>query len=370
MAGRNADIIIYGGGIAGLWTLARLKKLGYDVLLVEPNGIGGIQTIASQGIIHSGLKYKLGRKISPIARAIGAMPSIWHAAINGDGPVDLRKAKVAAESQYLMIPGGVTGRILKIGAKRLLGNEVKKTKWPAEISASGFDGALIEMGEPVLDIPSVVQALAEPHMHCIRKSADGIKAKKYIYTAAGGNDDSGIGTQRRPLLMGLMKNMPFPLWAHFFDLSEKPVATVTTHRTQDEKNIWYFGGQVAERLKNADPTDVYDAMQRAIKKYLPLVKINNAEFSVFPVDRVEPRTRPGIMPDSPVLYNKEEKLYAWPTKLTFAPLMADKIAAQLMQDNILPSHNYTDWSFLPEVSYAQPPWETAQWTSEKSAKQA
>jgi glycerol-3-phosphate dehydrogenase len=88
MAEQHADIIIHGGGIAGLWILNLLKNLGYDALLIEPHGIGGIQTIASQGIIHSGLKYVLGGKINPLARAISTMPEVWKSALRGEGPLD------------------------------------------------------------------------------------------------------------------------------------------------------------------------------------------------------------------------------------------------------------------------------------------
>src|SRR5688572_14403163 len=117
MAARDADIIIYGGGIAGLWTLNLLKNLGYDVLLVEPRAVGGIQTIASQGIIHSGLKYVLGGKINPLARAISTMPEVWKSALRGEGPLDLSKAIIAADSQQLLIPKGMVGSIMKLGAK-------------------------------------------------------------------------------------------------------------------------------------------------------------------------------------------------------------------------------------------------------------
>ncbi|MGB4106903.1 MAG: FAD-dependent oxidoreductase [Alphaproteobacteria bacterium] len=370
MAERNADIIIHGGGIAGLWTLARLKNLGYDTLLVEPNAIGGVQTIASQGIIHSGLKYALGGKLNSLAREISAMPEIWRAALNGEGPVDLSKAQVATETQYLMIPKGMLSGIMKLGAKSFLGSEVEKIKWPPEISASGFEGTLVDMSEPVLDIPSVVRALAEPYMDCIRKSADGVAAKKYIYTAAEGNDESGIATQRRPLLMGLLKNAPFAVWAHFVGASDKPVATITTHKTEDGGLAWYIGGQVAERERNSNPDEVYDAIFAALKKYMPMAEIKDAELAVLPIDRVEAKPGAGVMPDAPVIYNKDDRIYAWPTKLTFAPMMADKIAEELTADKILPSHNHTDWSFLPEVSYAQPPWETAQWIKDKSDKRA
>jgi hypothetical protein len=369
-ANHTADIIIHGGGIAGLWTLARLKNLGYDALLVEPNAIGGVQTIASQGIIHSGLKYAIGGKVNSLAREISAMPDVWRDALNGSGPVDLSKAKTTADTQYLMIPKGMVGSILKIGAKSFFGTEVEKIKWPPEVSASGFQGTLVDMGEPVFDVPSVVRALAEPYMNCIRKSADGVRAAKHIYTAAGGNDESGIETQRRPLLMGLLKNPPFPLWVHLVGPSDKPIATITTHQMENGEMAWYFGGQVAERGKNENPDDVYKAMFDALKKYMPLTEIENAELAVLPIDRIEAKPSVGVMPDTPVLHNKGDKLYAWPTKLTFAPMMADKIVEELASQNISPSHNHSDWSFLPEVSYAQPPWETAQWIKDKSDRRA
>jgi len=369
VAERDADIIIHGAGIAGLWTLARLKNLGYDALLVEPNAVGGVQTMASQGIIHSGLKYVLGGKINPLARSISAMPEIWRAALRGEGPVDLSKAVVATESQLLLIPKGMIGAIMKVGAKNFLGAELDKIKWPPEISASGFQGSVVDMGEPVLDIPSVVQALAEPLKTCIRASAEGIRAKKHIYTAAWGNDISKITTQRRPLLMGLLKNAPFPVWAHFVGASDKPLATITTHTAKDGSLIWYFGGQVAEREKTANPDDVYADIHAALKKYMPDVKTDGAELSVLAIDRIEAKGT-GFMPDAPVVQNIDDKIFAWPTKLTFAPMMADKIVEKLAADNISPSHNHTDWSFLPEIGYAQPPWETAIWTTEKSAKRA
>ncbi|MGB4056527.1 MAG: FAD-dependent oxidoreductase [Alphaproteobacteria bacterium] len=364
MNDKKADIIIYGAGIAGLWTLNRLKKLGYDVLLIESQAIGGIQTIASQGIIHSGLKYVLGGKINPLARAISAMPDIWREALKGNGSIDLSQAKIAAESQHLLIPKGMIGEIVKIGAKNFFGREVARENWPNTLRDSGFNGSIVDMGEPVLDIPSAIRALTEPHKNSIRASGKGITAKKYIYTAANGNDVSGVETQRRPLLMGLLKNAPFPLWAHLVGASEKPIATITTHKTSEGILTWYLGGQVAERAKESNPEEVYKAIRNALTKYLPALDQNNFEWAVLPIDRVEAKPGKGFMPDTPIIHNNGDTLYAWPTKLTFAPMMADTIIEELTKDNIFPSHTQSDWSFLPEVPYATPPWDTAQWKKE------
>jgi glycerol-3-phosphate dehydrogenase len=59
----QVDVAILGGGIAGLWLLARLRQAGYSTLLLESQALGAGQTIASQGIIHGGLKYAIDLKL-------------------------------------------------------------------------------------------------------------------------------------------------------------------------------------------------------------------------------------------------------------------------------------------------------------------
>ena len=87
------DIVIFGGGIAGLWLINRLNAAGYQCLLLESATLGGDQTLASQGIIHGGLKYALGGNLSNESEAISAMPDRWRAAMAGTDPVDLRDLK-------------------------------------------------------------------------------------------------------------------------------------------------------------------------------------------------------------------------------------------------------------------------------------
>ena len=41
----STDILIVGGGIAGLWLNARLRRLGYATLLVENASLGGGQSL-------------------------------------------------------------------------------------------------------------------------------------------------------------------------------------------------------------------------------------------------------------------------------------------------------------------------------------
>ncbi|MEQ8817269.1 MAG: FAD-dependent oxidoreductase [Thalassobaculum sp.] len=384
---RPIDIAIFGAGIAGLWTFARLKRAGYDVLLLEREAIGSGQTIASQGIVHSGLKYSLAGKLNETARSISAMPDRWRAALRGEGEVDLSAARTSADSQFLLIPGGVLGGLTRLVAQRALGGNshtVPASDWPDGLRRSGFRGSAVFMDEPVLDVPSVLRALAEPDRGAVRGiaagqagrpaeflRAHGIEPRAMLFTAAGSNhgiardrgQDNGLETQHRPLLQGLMRPAPFPLFAHLVGTSDKPVATVTTHAAADGTLVWYLGAAVAERSKEADPRDVYAAAAKAFRDYLPGVDLDGVEWAVLPIDRVEGRTQGFHMPDTPTLHRAGNVLYGWPTKLTFTPMLGDMVAAELDRLGIAPSGRATDFSDLPPVDYAVAPWDNAEWTS-------
>ncbi|NJK90693.1 MAG: FAD-dependent oxidoreductase [Blastochloris sp.] len=74
----SCDVVILGGGVAGLWLLQRLRREGYSVALFENQCLGGEQTVASQGVIHGGLKYALNGVLNDaseqllICRDVGA----------------------------------------------------------------------------------------------------------------------------------------------------------------------------------------------------------------------------------------------------------------------------------------------------------
>ena len=241
------------------------------------------------------------------------------------------------------------------------------------------------MDEPVLYVTSVIRALAAPYKNFIRKINAGddvrtlIPAKFYIYTAAGSNQEiarknahtKGLETQKRPLLMVMMKNAPFEIYAHLVGASEKPVATITTHKMKNGTLIWYIGGGVAECTKDTDPQISYKSVQDALLRYMPKADLSHAQWSTLPIDRIEGKSAmQGWMPDMPTVHAAGDALYCWPTKLTFAPLLSDMIVGELQQRGIKPSNKESDFSFLPEADYAQTPWDTAQWTKERLAKQA
>jgi glycine/D-amino acid oxidase-like deaminating enzyme len=401
----KADIVICGAGIAGLWLFNRLKRDGFNALLLEKDTIGCGQTIASQGIIHSGLKYAFTGRPNQLAKAISAMPELWRKALKGEGRVDLSAARVRASSQYVLIPTGFIGSLIGLlMPKKALGNnarQLRKSEWPASITEIGFTGTVISMDELVLDMDSVLHALAAPYQDSIRRADmledinfsldrsgniehltikdQTIVAERYIFTAAAANKTladrlshaNGLETQLRPLLMGMMRNAPCELYAHCVGPSDKPVMTITTHRAADGSLVWYLGGSVAERPKYSNPRDVYAATINGFRKYMPRIDLTNVSWSTLPIDRVEGKSKvTGHLPNSPTIHIAGNAIYGWPTKLTFSPILTSQIVEILSHAGVKPSEQKTDWSFLPKCYFTQTPWDLATWTDATLVKPA
>ena len=171
--------------------------------------------------------------------------------------------------------------------------------------------------------------------------------------------------------MGLLKNAPFDLYAHLVGTSDKPVATITTHTTQNSERVWYFGGAGAERAKDSNPHETINATRKALAKYLPHVDISKAEWATLPIDRIEGKSSgAGWMPDTPTIHAAGNSLYCWPTKLTFAPLLSDMVIEHLQKAGIGPTDQTADCSALPAPDYALAPWDKTQWTKKYLARQA
>ena len=163
----------------------------------------------------------LGEKSKEVSETIAAMPARWNEALAGD----LKEARVNSDGQKLLIPKGFVGNIVKGVSKRAMKGEAAEIDIPDDLSRAGFKGSLIHMNEAVLDIPSVVRALATPILPHIKKcegnvfeflKAHNITPKHIIFTAAGGNADHApsLKTQKRPLLMGFFAPRALPaIWA-------------------------------------------------------------------------------------------------------------------------------------------------------------
>lgn len=387
-AALRVDVAILGGGIAGLWLLARLRQAGYSALLLERHTLGAGQTAASQGIIHGGLKYALDMKLGSASDALAGMPRRWRDCLAGEGEVDLRAARIAADRHLFWSRCTLASRVAGFfGSKLVRGRAapLQQADWPAVLRDPVHIGAVYALDEIVLDVPHLLQVLAAPHLACIKKidaepriAQEGgivvidaglpqrIEAAHLIAAAGGGNEallaQTGhppAAAQRRPLQMVMVAPVPGPLWAHCFDVSDKPRLTITTHHRSDGAPVWYVGGQLAETGARQSPAELIAAARTEFSELLPHVDLSGSRFAACPVDRAEGATDGGAKPDGPVLNRMGNIWFAWPTKLALAPRLADMALAGLPPPGtVFDPAAIAGW---PSPAFAAPPWEQASW---------
>lgn len=381
----DVDVAILGGGIAGLWLLARLKAKGYSALLIESEALGAGQTLASQGIVHGGLKYAIDLNLGQDSAALADMPARWRASLNGTGEIDLRGAKLAAENHLFWARRTLASRVAGFFGSKLVRGRVAaldQADWPQALRDPEHVGAVYALDECVLDTPSLLAALQHLHSDCIKAGradaqdrgdhvAIAVSGRRftaaYLVSAAGAGNEALLpllglqpqAAQRRPLHQLLIRNAPAPLWAHCFDTSDKPRVTVTTHRMQDGALVWNVGGLLAENGVQQSEAELVASARAEFARLLPKLDFSRSRFAGFRVDRAEGAMPDGRKPEGPVLQRRGRITLAWPTKLALAPRLADLVLAELPPP--APGSAQPDWPDWPAPGIASPPWETVSW---------
>lgn len=355
------DAVIVGGGIAGLWTLHRLLRGGLDAVLVERSALGSGQTVASQGIIHGGIKYALTGEASAASRAIARMPELWRDCLEGRGEVDLRGVTVLSPRQYLWTTTGIGSRLAGVAASKAIRTSVESLggdALPAAFRGAPRGVSVYGVDEPVLDPHGLVMAIARPvagrvlvGAYSIARDAAGVRvefgdgrlvrARHAVLAAGAGNaallESLGLDEPRqqvRPLHMLMARarlgtpDVP-AIFGHCVSLSDKPRLTITTQAGGDGRHVWYVGGQVAEQGVALAPAELIALARREVAACLPWLETSGLEWSTLRVDRAEAASDSGARPDGPMIFRSGPMITAWPTKLALAPLMADRIAEML-----------------------------------------
>src|SRR3990167_8338106 len=340
----SVDIIIFGGGIAGLWLLAQLKEQGYSALLLENQSLGQGQTILSQGIIHGGTKYAVKQQLTPLARHIKTMPAYWQACLQGTGELSLQGTKILSSHQYLWTPHQWGSRFVGFLTSKAMQSRVNKLKhhdYPTIFKNEKSE--VYALNEPVLDVYSLLHVLRKKYLNFIFK----------IET---------IKTQLRPLQMLLIKHLPYPLYAHCVDKNFKPRLTITSYPTS-EGYAWYFGGEIAEQGSKQEPQAVFEKGIKELKILFPEMPLKNLSWKTVYINRSEPWQENGKIPALPSIQTHHNLLFAWPIKLAYAPLLTKEIFSVIKKNGLLPSFSSSNDSLnLPKPSVAIPPWlEENQW---------
>jgi glycerol-3-phosphate dehydrogenase len=392
-----ADMVIFGGGIAGLWVLNRLRQLGFSVLLFESNALGSGQTHKSQGIIHGGLKYALQGKLNKEVEALTHMPEIWRQCLSGVGEIDLSQVTVLSNEQYLFAEGQLKAKLSGFLASTALSSRVRplsREKFPSLFQHSAFKGDVFSLDEIVIDVTTLIRELVKANQDAIFMieplSGEGLKfddqgklisatiymsgkfvevsAQQFIFTAGIGNEvvlkrlkTKEVAMQRRPLHMVLVKTpFDYPIYAHCVGLGRKPRLTITTHRTFNGETVWYLGGSLAEEGVKRDACAQMKAAQTELRSLFPWLDFSRAAFSTFIVDRAEPLQKGFLKPESAYTKMIENMIIAWPTKLALAPKLAENILQHVSKLELTPhlfdTRELRAWPIPP---LASPIWEDA-----------
>ncbi len=382
----STDVLIVGGGIAGLWLNARLRRQGFATLLVENATLGGGQSVKSQGIIHGGAKYALHGALSGASEAIADMPRRWREALSGSGELDLSGVRLLSDAHYLWSPGSLAGNITSFFASKAVRgrvDQVKGEQLPPALQHPKFKGKVYRLAELVLDVPSLIARLAElagdgllaaeridplleqGELVGLRVDGRAIRAQRIVLSAGRGNAEllAALGLdqpaqQLRPLHMVLVKGPTLkPLYAHCLGGGPKPRVTVTTHPAADGQWVWYLGGDLAEAAGVArDPAAQIDAAQQELGELLPWIDLSSARWTTLRVERAEPAQSGLVRPDNAFLAERGRLLVGWPTKLALAPDFADRVLAALDRDGLQPV-SHAPLPELPRPAIARPAWE-------------
>jgi len=398
----TADVVIIGGGVAGLWVLDELVRDGHEAVLLEVSRLGNGQTVAAQGIIHGGLKYSLSGTATGSALGVKQMPEVWTECLAGRRDPDLSDVVVRSRSCLLWRGGSLGSRLGFLGAR--LGLEVtprrlEDTDRPPLLA--DHPGPVAEMDEPVIDPVSLLESLAARHRHrlflhepgCIDWQLDGpgevtglriwhpwdnlprsslqLFPRAVVLAAGAGNaklrEELGLAastTQKRPLHMVLVRGEPSNLpglCGHQVDAAHTRM-TITSDVDSAGRTVWQLGGQVAEDGVAMTKDELICHAAEELAEVLPGLDLAGLEVTTYRVDRAEAATEGGRRPEAQSLQVDGNTLTAFPTKLALVPVLAIEVASAIgrLADRT-PRGVSTDLESIdwPRPDVARPPWESA-----------
>ncbi len=400
------DVLIFGGGVAGLWLLDDLVRRGCNVLLLEADALGSGQTIASQGIIHGGLKYTLSGLFTSSARAVRNMPNVWRRCLAGEQEPNLSHVRRKTDYCFIWQTATLASRVGMIGAKR--GLRTRPVALPVDERPEALrecPGTVARIDEQVIDPQSLLEVLAERHadrllqidahsglefntakpghvelVRLINPTTGDpldIQPNQIIFTAGAGNawlrklvQLPTHTMQLRPLHMVATRGKLPLICGHCVD-GMHTRATITAERDYADRTLWLVGGQIAEDGVSMEPTPLIEHAQRELSKILPAVDLSGGAWTTYRVDRAEGVTRSGIRPSDAQIICEGNCITGWPTKLVLVPEMTKRIVRVLdlnTHRTATVSQALADW---PRPQVAPPPWDEEEpWIIDPSAQPA
>ena len=355
---QKVDFAIIGGGVTGLWLNALLARTGFSTILIEKTALGVEQTLASQGMIHGGVKYSLSGLVNNHFDTLKGMPDRWMKCLSGDDPVDLRNVKILSPRYYMFSDESLSSKLVTFLGSLLLRSHVSPVKsadFPKAFNNPKFKGNLYELKDIVIDTKSLVENLTrgfetrivKGHPEIVCKEGrissliiDGkyrVEAEKYILAAGVGNQEIintveiPLEMQNRPLHQVVIRGENLPdLFAHAVSIRDlsKPRITFTTH-ILDRYKYWYLGGELAESGAKRTSLDQIKFAKEELKNILPWIDFSECVFSTFKIDRAEPKSKKNLKPTKAFVRFYKNTIVCWPTKLALTPQLGDDVLSNI-----------------------------------------
>lgn len=316
---RQPEVLIIGGGIAGLWLLDELRRKGYDVLLVEKTALGHGQTIAAQGILHGGLKHALVGRLGGYVDALKGMPAIWRACLDGTREPNLQYVERRGDVCYCWRTDTFASTLGQLGARfglRTGLTSVERNERP--IPLVNAPGDVFRLDEQVVNPQSLLLTLQERNLHHLMLGTwDGehvehagrrvhMQPHRVVYTAGAGN----TGSRFLPLPILTLRG-DLPTLNGFCIDGAKAKVIVTTQRFSEHHAVW----QVASEMEN----DIWQELREA----LPRFTWPNVESRLTIAMRAEGGD--GTRANDVTVTIQDKIITAWPTKLVLAPRLVEQV---------------------------------------------
>lgn len=388
----KTDLCILGGGVAGLWLANLAKNRGLDVLVLDKQALGSGQTMASQGMIHGGMKYTLAGALTGASEAIAEMPAYWRNCLCGEGDISLRDTRILSDHFFLWSGESVASRLSTFFASKITRGRVTPVaddRRPAFLRHQDFTGSLYRLDDLVLDVPSLIANLAHnldgrcfvTGDYQLQKTTDAvytlyadsleIQAQQFVLCGGEGNQEllNQLGftkpeQQLRPLQQVMIKHQyPFNFFGHCVGMDSTPRLTISSHRLPAGEHIWYLGGSLAEKGAHLSEDELIALAKLELTELIPWINFEKAGWATLKINRAEPKQPGLIRPDNAFVEALPDSniCIGWPTKLTLAPNMANQTLELLESKDLKPlfKNRKADLHSLTPAPIAKTPWEIA-----------
>ncbi|MFO1434372.1 MAG: FAD-dependent oxidoreductase [Candidatus Competibacteraceae bacterium] len=380
----NIDVAIVGGGITGLWLLSHLRACGYSALLVEGRRLGQGQTIASQGLIYGSSSYTLAGMGGAIDRTADSPTETWRRCLAGTGEVDLSSVRQLSQCQYLWVPkvrSSWWGRLIHPFKRKPAQAMPEGIECPALLSQLGIEGPVYRLDEPVLEVASLLQVLAEQQREAIVLnqgtvvlSSDGaitleapernpitIRPRCCVFTAGVDNAAlvwAPVKIRTLHMIMVRGKHLPDNLYAHCLSDTATPRLTITSHHAADGAVVWYLGGRLVEEGNRRRFSQQLREARRELARLLPKVELKDTQFAALRIRRVGSLSTEGERPGKPGISQNGKVIAAWSGSLSMVPKLAEAVIKRLERNGLHPTavtlEPLADW---PRPEVARYPWD-------------